>query len=205
MADVVLSRDAEVGTDTIEGLNRLLVEELRRLVETCSTALGFGKGFEVGLHLVSRADIARLKRDHFGIEAPTDVLAFPLVHFSEPLIMDPKELSEPVGVPVGLGDIVICSSVAADQASFHAGDLAGELALLGVHGLLHLLGFDHEEVREARLMQAEERRLLSSYWGRSLTTDAWSDNAVAELSRHQDQLEATSQASRRRPIENEIL
>ena len=60
----------------------------------------------------------------------------------------------PTGVPVLLGDVVVCPAVAADQAPTHAGTLDDELALLVVHGVLHVLGHDHAEPDEAALMRA---------------------------------------------------
>ena len=59
-------------------------------------------------------------------------------------------------MPVLLGDVVICPGVAADQAPSHAGTLDDELALLVVHGVLHVLGHDHAEPDEAQLMRARE-------------------------------------------------
>ena len=62
-----------------------------------------------------------------------------------------------------LGDVVICPAVAAKNAPEHAGTLDDELALLLVHGLLHLMGMDHEEPDEAEVMEAKERQLLARH------------------------------------------
>ncbi len=64
------------------------------------------------------------------------------------------------GVPVLLGDVVVCPAVAAQQAESHAGTLDDELALLVVHGVLHVLGHDHAEPDEAVHMRAREVELL---------------------------------------------
>jgi probable rRNA maturation factor len=64
-----------------------------------------------------------------------------------------------------LGDIVICPSVAAANAPEHAGTLDDELALLVVHGVLHVLGHDHAEPDEAREMRAIEADLLARFHG----------------------------------------
>jgi probable rRNA maturation factor len=64
-----------------------------------------------------------------------------------------------------LGDIVICPSVAAANAPEHAGTLDDELALLVVHGVLHVLGHDHAEPDEARAMRALEADLLARFHG----------------------------------------
>jgi probable rRNA maturation factor len=71
-----------------------------------------------------------------------------------------------MGVPVLLGDVVVCPEVAAAQAPEHAGTLDDELALLVVHGVLHVLGHDHAELGEATTMRAQERAHLEAHhWG----------------------------------------
>ena len=62
-----------------------------------------------------------------------------------------------------LGDVVICPSVAARNAPEHAGTYEDELALLIVHGILHLLGMDHIEDVDAEKMEARERELLAEF------------------------------------------
>ena len=93
---------------------------------------------ELTLTFVDRDEIAALNREHMGKDAPTDVLSFPLDEDTTP------------GVPVLLGDVVVCPSVAAEQASSHAGTLDDELALLVVHGILHVVGHDHAESRRGQ-------------------------------------------------------
>jgi probable rRNA maturation factor len=62
-----------------------------------------------------------------------------------------------------LGDVVVCPAVAARQAPEHAGTTDAELALLVVHGVLHLLNYDHAEDDEAAVMQRRERELLDRF------------------------------------------
>jgi probable rRNA maturation factor len=109
---------------------------------------------ELTLTFVDRDEIARLNREHLGVEGPTDVLSFPL---------DSSDSVVPVGVPVLLGDVVVCPEVAADQAPEHAGTLDDELALLVVHGVLHVLGHDHSTEGEMQAMQTRERELLERH------------------------------------------
>jgi len=70
---------------------------------------------------------------------------------------------EPSDLPVLLGDVVICPKVAAVNAPDHAGTYDDELALLLVHGILHLLGMDHLDDEEAEEMEARERELLARF------------------------------------------
>ena len=84
---------------------------------------------ELGIAFVSPDEILALKREHLGIEEATDVLSFPLDGRDE----------LPEGVPRALGDVVLCPQVVGEE-------WRGPL----VHGLLHLLGYDHGEEMEAR-------------------------------------------------------
>ena len=110
---------------------------------------------ELTLTFIDRGDIAELNAEHMGKSGPTDVLSFP---------MDDEPLD---GVPTLLGDVVISPAVAADQFAEHAGTIDDELALLVVHGILHVLGHDHAEPHEAAVMRACELDLLERFhWHR---------------------------------------
>ncbi len=112
-----------------------------------------GRRLEVHVHLVDEEPMATLNAEHMGGEGSTDVLSFP--------VDDPTEV--PDGVPVLLGDIVLCPVVAERQAVAHAGDYESELALLLVHGVLHLLGHDHAEPAEQAAMRERERAHLARH------------------------------------------
>lgn len=115
-------------------------------------------GGELTLTFVDRDEIAALNVEHLGHDGPTDVLAFPL---------DDELTGRPVEVPVLLGDVVVCPDVAAGQASSHAGSLDDELALLVVHGVLHVLGHDHADADGAHEMRARELELLEAHHWRA--------------------------------------
>jgi len=108
---------------------------------------------ELTLTFVGADEMAELNAEHMGNAGPTDVLSFP---------MD----DEPVaGVPTLVGDIVVCPDVALAQCTDHAGTFDDEMALLVVHGVLHVLGHDHAEPDETVLMRDRELALLSAlHW-----------------------------------------
>ena len=98
------------------------------LAQRVLEAEGVDEG-ELGLAFAGPDEMRTLKRDHLGIDEPTDVLSFPL---------DGRE-ELPAGLPRALGDVVICPQVVGEA-------WRGPL----VHGLLHLLGYDHGAEMEAR-------------------------------------------------------
>jgi probable rRNA maturation factor len=123
---------------SVEVENRSGVEvEEQAAVELARQLLG-GEGVdegELGLHFIGPDEMRALKRDHLGVDEATDVLSFPI---------DRRDVLEP-GLPRQLGDAVICPQVVGD---------AWRPPL--VHGLLHLLGYEHGSEMEQREAQWNE-------------------------------------------------
>ena len=128
---------------------------------------------ELSLLFVSETDIAALNEEFLGHTGPTDVLAFPidgeLVEVDDgsgPQRRGPdRPPPDPGDLPLLLGDVVVCPSVAVAQAPSHAGTVDDELALLVVHGVLHVLGHDHQQPDEMARMRAREVDLLEElHW-----------------------------------------
>ncbi len=124
---------------------------------------------EVSLLFVDEDAIAALNEQFLGKSGPTDVLSFPIEDEPGPTGRSPDlggsgpGSSPEEGTLTLLGDVVICPAVAARNAVEHEVSLDDELALLVVHGLLHLLGMDHEDDAEAERMEALEQELLARY------------------------------------------
>lgn len=136
---------------------------------------------ELSLLFVSADTIAELNDRFMGHDGPTDVLSFPIDGEANPpgrwpdsggAGPDRHDDDHPDGVPLLLGDVVICPAVAAANAPTHAGSYDDELALLVVHGILHLLGMDHADDAGRMVMQDRERQLLAAHHG-SLAADPW--------------------------------
>ncbi len=156
---VVTDRQCDVVVD-VERWTRLVLGALGSL------DVMFG---EMNVLFVDRDEIHRLNLEHMGSDGPTDVLAFPLDG------LDSHDESSMIG------DVVICPSVAAENAFDVLAEDAngvdtggdadrineavnGELALLVLHGLLHVLGHDHRDDHEAAAMQSLERALLDEHY-----------------------------------------
>ena len=128
---------------------------------------------ELTVIFADEATMAELNTQFMGKQGPTDVLAFPIDAIEASRTPGPGALSfgptkKPIDVhdhPLLLGDVVICPAVASRQAYSHAGDFESEIALLLVHGILHVLGNDHDTPEAQAAMWALERKHLeASFW-----------------------------------------
>lgn len=128
---------------------------------------------EMALLFVNRQAMTEMNRVHMDSDRPTDVLAFPIdmvdnsraagptAHSATPVTarVDASEM------PLLVGDVVVCPAVASEQAESHAGTLDDEIALLVTHGVLHVLGYDHDNETAAERMRTRERALLEElHW-----------------------------------------
>jgi probable rRNA maturation factor len=131
---------------------------------------------ELNILFVDEETIATLNERFLGKTGPTDVLSFPIeddIAFPAPPGGPLADLAGPgregtslaaeETAPLLIGDVVVCPAVAWRNAPQHAGTYEDELALLIVHGVLHLLGMDHEVEAEAEQMEALEAELLARY------------------------------------------
>lgn len=128
---------------------------------------------EMALLFVDRNAMLEMNRVHMGAEYPTDVLAFPIDMVDNSRASGPTANSaSPVvarvdagEMPLLVGDVVVCPAVAAEQAVSHAGTIDDEIALLVTHGVLHVLGYDHDNDDAAVRMRTRERTLLEQlHW-----------------------------------------
>lgn len=150
----------------------------QRLAEAVLRHEGIDGDAELSLLFVDEPAIAALNVRFMDKAGPTDVLAFPL---DDDLVepgrfpdsgttgpVDPRDRLDVPTPPLLLGDVVICPSVAARNAAEHRserhdGSVDDEVALLVVHGVLHVLGHDHAEPDQTARMQAREQELLDLY------------------------------------------
>ncbi|HUR22363.1 MAG TPA: rRNA maturation RNase YbeY [Acidimicrobiales bacterium] len=123
---------------------------------------------ELSLVFVDENAIADLNRRFAGEDGPTDVLSFSFEDEPAPSGRHPDRRGNgpnwtpaDAELPVLLGDVYVCPTVAARNAAEHAGTYEDELALLVVHGILHLLGRDHVVEAEAEAMERREQELLA--------------------------------------------
>ena len=149
------------------------VDTLRwvRLAEAVLGAERMRGDIELSMLFVDEQTMVDLNGRFRGGDGATDVLAFPMDDEVVESGRSPDSLGsgpgagppEPSDLPTMLGDVVICPAVAARNAPDHAGTYDDELALLVVHGILHLLGMDHHDDEEAEAMERREQELLDRY------------------------------------------
>ena len=110
----------------------------------------------VTLRVISSAEMQMLNHQYRGKPRPTNVLSFPAAA--------PEGLPAEAWAECGeLGDIVFCAEVIRDEALEQGKALSAHWAHMTVHGVLHLLGYDHELAAEAEIMETEERQLLAAH------------------------------------------
>ena len=129
----------------------LTPEEEQGVRTACEAALALeGAEGDITVLIAGPDHIQQLNRDFRGVDRVTDVLTFPS-----------REGTDLPGSPDGyLGDIMICRRRAVEQAAEYGHSLSRELAFLAVHGTLHILGYDHMNEAEERIMRARQRTIL---------------------------------------------
>jgi len=136
------------------------------LVTAALAAEGVRGPGEATVMFVDEPNMSQLNALHMGQAAPTDVLSFPI---------DGDDVISGVTHRL-VGDVVVCPSVAAANAADHAGTYTDEIAVLLVHGVLHLLGHDHAEPADRDRMWARERELIAELHG-PLAADPWASRS----------------------------
>jgi len=129
---------------------------VKKIVRQVLKAEGVVPPYEVGLVFTDSEAVKQLNRDYRGMDETTDVLAFYMLPRKE---VDDSFALPPDGV-TRLGEVIISYPQAIEQAREQGHSTEKELALLIIHGVLHLLGYDHEEPEEEAKMRTREKELL---------------------------------------------
>ena len=143
--EVLNETEAEIDVESVSQQARFVLDRLR-----------IHPGAELSVVFVDEQTMTDLHERWMDEPGPTDVLSFPMDE-----LRPPRDDEQP---PEGLlGDVVICPAVAQRQAANAGHSDRTELAVLLTHGVLHLLGYDHAEPDEERLMFGLQRRLLGEW------------------------------------------
>ena len=140
---------------------RLEADWLRSIAEQLLTAQKASSDVELGLVITSQEKVQELNQKYLGRDEPTDVLAFYMTPPAEETGNDlPPFVTPPDGM-LHLGEVIISYPQAALQAEEHHHTIKKEIAILVIHGVLHLLGYDHEQPEQQRQMSDRETEIIS--------------------------------------------
>jgi probable rRNA maturation factor len=154
MSVLIDNRQEEIKVD--EALETFVVQVVEEVIayEQCE------EEFEVSISFVNNQEMRSLNKEYRNIDKETDVLSFPLVEFIEEELNTEDEDAEYIEEEIALGDIVISMEKAVEQSEEYGHSFKRELAFLLVHGMLHLLGYDHdEEASEGEMFDKQEEIL----------------------------------------------
>jgi probable rRNA maturation factor len=130
-----------------------ITEELEKLLElVINEALmveGISKDYEVSISFVENSEIRELNREYRGVDSETDVLSFPME--------DEFEISTLL-----LGDIIISIERAKEQSLEYGHTLEREIAYLTAHSMFHLMGYDHMNEEEKKIMRNKEKQVMKN-------------------------------------------
>jgi probable rRNA maturation factor len=127
---------------------------LRSVVEQALMAQSVISDAELGLVITNQERVQELNRSYRGEDRPTDVLAFYMTTAGEAFVSPPDGM-------LHLGEVIISYPQAVIQAEEHRHSLKKEIAILIIHGVLHLLGYDHNKRKPERQMRVREAEILN--------------------------------------------
>lgn len=122
--------------------------------------------FEVNVGFVKENQIHQINLETRNVDRPTDVLSFPTVSNPTRALLTSQDfcgLINPQNNACILGDVVICTAVAKRQAKEYGHSFKREVCFLALHGLLHLLGFDHETEEDEKQMTRLQKEILDKF------------------------------------------
>jgi probable rRNA maturation factor len=146
--------DCGLWAEALPGAAGLVETAARAALAAACPRLGAA---EISLLFADDARLRELNRDWRGKDAPTNVLSFPATR----TVAGETPAPEFAGVPLELGDVALAFETCRAEADRQAKPLADHVAHLVVHGVLHLVGYDHETTEEARVMEGLERAVLA--------------------------------------------
>ena len=143
------------------------VSWLQSVAEQTLVAQDASSKAELGLVITNQKRVQQLNRSYLGRDEPTDVLAFSML--PEPSATGESEDSSPFVQPpdgvLHLGEVIISYPQAVIQAEEHHHSVKREIAILIIHGVLHLLGYEHDKPELEHQMQTREKEILSCIEG----------------------------------------
>ncbi|MDF2594544.1 MAG: ybeY [Clostridia bacterium] len=134
-----------------------ILETVYKVMERCLEMEGIENDTEISLTVVDKAEIEAINKEYRGIDRVTDVLSFPQI---EPESNGKIIWDDVTGNPIMLGDIILCHEKAIEQAEEYGHTLEREVCFLIAHSMFHLLGYDHMNEVDEKLMFEKQEQIL---------------------------------------------
>ena len=135
-------------------------ELIERTIELCMKAEELDKAYEVSVLIVDDDEIREINREHREVDRSTDVLSFPMAEFENGELISDEGDYDPESDELMLGDIIISAETAKRQADEYGHSFEREIAFLTAHSCFHLLGYDHMEEEEEKIMIGKQESIL---------------------------------------------
>ncbi|MBM7688275.1 rRNA maturation RNase YbeY [Enterococcus ureilyticus] len=148
--------------DETNNLSQDNLEEVENLLQFAASHLKISDDTEMSVTFMDNSGIQVINKEYRGKDVPTDVISFALEEEGEdevPIIFE----DEDAAFPRNLGDIMISTERAAEQAQEYGHSFERELGFLAVHGFLHLNGYDHMEPEDEKEMFGLQKEILDAY------------------------------------------
>ncbi|EMS72231.1 rRNA maturation RNase YbeY [Ruminiclostridium cellobioparum] len=139
-----------------ENINELI----ERTIDLCMKSEKLEKAYEVSVLIVDDEEIRKINREHRDIDKATDVLSFPMAEFENGELISDEGDYDPESEELMLGDIIISAETAKRQAHEYGHSFEREIAFLTAHSCFHLLGYDHMEEEEEKIMLGKQENIL---------------------------------------------
>lgn len=145
-------------SDETNEITEQQTQEIEKIVNFAAEKQGIEVGSEVSITFVTNERIQEINREYREKDTPTDVISFAMEELGEGEV-------EPIGadMPRVLGDIIISTAKAKEQAEEYGHSFMRELGFLSVHGFLHLLGYDHMTEEDEKRMFGLQKEILDEY------------------------------------------
>ncbi|GAA5421056.1 rRNA maturation RNase YbeY [Tetragenococcus halophilus] len=138
-------------------------EEIDRLLQYAADYLKLPENSEMSITFMDNEGIQMINRDYRGKDAPTDVISFAIEEAGEdemPIFFDDEEMTD---LPNELGDIMISTQRAQEQAAEYGHSYEREVGFLALHGFLHINGYDHMTPEDEKKMFGLQKEILNAY------------------------------------------
>ncbi len=136
-------------------------ELIEKTIKLCMKSEKLEKPYEVSVLIVDDNEIRAINKEHRDMDKATDVLSFPMAEFENGELISDEGDYDPEFDELMLGDIIISAETAKRQAEDYGHSFEREVAFLTAHSCFHLLGYDHMEEEEERIMVEKQESILT--------------------------------------------